>query len=668
MQTELFSASKLFTENLFRIPDYQRGYSWTEKQLKDFWNDIDQLEEGKNHYTGVITLETVSFPLYQRWDDDLWIIESKRYTPYYVVDGQQRLTTVIILLQVILEKISEHETLNYSSKADIRKKFIFESKDSGISRSYLFGYEKDNPSYEFLKTDIFLEQSDAHSTSEQTIYTHNLSYAKQFFMDRLSSSNISSLETVFTRVTQNLLFNIYTISEDIDVCVAFETMNNRGKPLSHLELLKNRLIFLSTKFRVDQVEKDKLRSVINECWKTAYHYLGKNKKRPLNDDLFLETHFFTYFGPQLLNKGEDEKFGMTLWKYKEDDYYKDYLLEEIFTSRRLSEPYEPPSQPLQPLSIDVLYEYAQNLKNCVHIYYHLFNPSQTLHSDDEKISLERLRRLDGGKLSVLLVALYQLEQNGGARARVLILLERILFLFGISPYIRDLERISLQELGVKLSSKQITTEDTELLLREHLEMALRKVQFASIFAGWTKGYGYYGWKNVKYFMFEYEQELLGQSRTKREKLIWDEFEKENFEEDYRTVEHIYPQKVVDDCWKKPFSQYTVKERNVLKHSIGNLVPLSKPKNSSLQNKCFAAKKGDEINKVGYAYGCYSEIEVSQALNWNPMEILLRGLKLLEFMERRWGFVLGTKQDKIKALGLQFVAKKEVQLHESDRGM
>jgi Protein of unknown function (DUF1524) len=159
-------------------------------------------------------------------------------------------------------------------------------------------------------------------------------------------------------------------------------------------------------------------------------------------------------------------------------------------------------------------------------------------------------------------------------------------------------------------------------------------------------------------MFEYEQELLAKSRTNREKLIWDEFIREDFETDYRTVEHIYPQKVVDDCWKKPFARYLVKERNILKNSIGNLVPLSKPKNSSLQNKCFVEKKGSASNKVGYAYGCYSEIEVSQAVDWTPKEILTRGIRLLEFMERRWGFHLGTKQDKIKALGLQFVANRE----------
>jgi hypothetical protein len=53
------------------------------------------------------------------------------------------------------------------------------------------------------------------------------------------------------------------------------------------------------------------------------------------------------------------------------------------------------------------------------------------------------------------------------------------------------------------------------------------------------------------------------------------------------------------------------------------------------------------------YGCYSEIEVSQATDWRAKEILERGIRLLEFMERRWGLALGTRDGKIKALGLQF---------------
>ena len=40
MDSQLQSISKIFTEKLYRIPDYQRGYAWEEKQLKDYWNEI----------------------------------------------------------------------------------------------------------------------------------------------------------------------------------------------------------------------------------------------------------------------------------------------------------------------------------------------------------------------------------------------------------------------------------------------------------------------------------------------------------------------------------------------------------------------------------------------------------------------------------------------------
>jgi len=60
MDSSLCTLSKLFTEKLFRIPDFQRGYSWTERQLKDFWSDIEQINEDQRHYTGVLTLEPVN--------------------------------------------------------------------------------------------------------------------------------------------------------------------------------------------------------------------------------------------------------------------------------------------------------------------------------------------------------------------------------------------------------------------------------------------------------------------------------------------------------------------------------------------------------------------------------------------------------------------------------
>jgi len=121
VQTELYSLSKIFTENLFRIPDYQRGYSWGETQLKHFWTDILLLDSGRDHYTGVLTLEEADTQTTEKWVEDSWIITSKRYQPYFVVDGQQRLTTSLILLQCILEKAGPDLELNYSTTEEIKK-------------------------------------------------------------------------------------------------------------------------------------------------------------------------------------------------------------------------------------------------------------------------------------------------------------------------------------------------------------------------------------------------------------------------------------------------------------------------------------------------------------------------------------------------------------------
>jgi hypothetical protein len=80
--------------------------------------------------------------------------------------------------------------------------------------------------------------------------------------------------------------------------VAFETMNNRGKKLSDLELLKNRLIYLTTLYddkELDPAERKSMRDTINDAWKEVYYQLGRNKTKPLNDDEFLQAHWTMYF-------------------------------------------------------------------------------------------------------------------------------------------------------------------------------------------------------------------------------------------------------------------------------------------------------------------------------------------------------------------------------------
>ncbi len=91
------------------------------------------------------------------------------------------------------------------------------------------------------------------------------------------------------------MFDIKVIAKELDIFVVFETMNNRGKELTNLEKLKNRLIYLSTLMSgVKENEKEQLRNEINTVWKSCYEYLGKDKTNSLPDDIFLRNHFVLY--------------------------------------------------------------------------------------------------------------------------------------------------------------------------------------------------------------------------------------------------------------------------------------------------------------------------------------------------------------------------------------
>lgn len=663
MQSELKSLSKIFSETIFRIPDYQRGYAWNEKQLKEFWNDIEQLPDGKGHYTGVLTLEPTEKEQYSKWEDDQWIIESKSYTPLYVVDGQQRLTTSIILISCIIETIPNDTLINFDEKKDISKKYISDSKDKGVSYSYIFGYEKDNPSYEFLKQKIFGHTSNNHSTPEDTSYTKNLIFAKDFFSNKLKTLTLSEIETIFTKLTQKFLFNIFYIEKELDVFVTFETMNNRGKPLSHLELLKNRLIYLSTKFDDDNIEKSQLRKSINETWKTVYHYLGRIQNSKFDDDSFLKAHFIFHYGKQIREEESvDERKNFAIYRMmREDGDYKQYLLDKIFNPKRLSTtPSSPSSQNSKvckydkKIELSEVHEYIKSIKSLIEIYYKVAAPQ---YSDFDSATKEVLHQIDRiGSFGFFILTLVLLRNKSKKTVENLKLIERAAFLSQIRRYhFSELDHFNLtidKESGAK------SIDDIVIYIKKMIDRFSESKEIKDALRNIGKSNGYYDWAALKYFMYEYEQHLLKSTKSSRQILDW---EFDNFEEystDYRTVEHICPQKATHPYWKEKLEKYSTSERQKIRNSIGNLLPVSQPKNSSLGNKSFDDKKGTATNQVGYFYGCLSEVQVAQSPDWGPKEILARGIVLLSFLEKRWDIPLGDIAEKIDILGLNFILERE----------
>jgi hypothetical protein len=482
---------------------------------------------------------------------------------------------------------------------------------------------------------------------EETIYTHNLFFAKEYFIKKLKELSKKELEIVFRKVTQNLLFNIYSITSDIDVFIAFETMNNRGKPLSNLELLKNRLIYLSTKFEVDENEKAQLRKRINDSWKAVYHYLGRNKERPLKDDLFLMNHFMIYFGHEIeTDENLNSPRARRLRSYYRDNY-EDYLLEQKFNLKNLY------LEDDRKLTINDVNTYIESLQKSVEVWFSIFNPTLTKDfEDDEKLFLDKLYRLGLGHFAPVLLICHLKKPNKSTRIKLLKTLERFSFLSMLTSYRYFMPLWELNKYAIQIAKGDLSIVEFEKQLTNTIEATISSKDFHNDLSKKFAYEGFYEWSGIRYFLFEYEIHLKENSKTKRQKIDWQQYANE--QEDYVTIEHIYPQTPKEDCWKNLFNTYGIKERRILNNSLGNLLPLSKPKNSSLQNKCFLDKIDNDENQIGYRYGSYSENEVSKLSDWTPKDILERGIKLLEFAENRWNMPLGDRKTKAKILNLEFL--------------
>ncbi len=667
MNEQLITLSKVFTDRIFRIPDYQRGYAWTEKEVTEFWNDLLRLSNGKNHYVGVLTLEPVQENIYNQWVDDLWLIKSKRFAPYYIVDGQQRLTTSILLIKSIINFMTQNkiDKLNYTNAADITKRFISESKDENKSNSYLFGYEVANPSYSYLTDYVYCGKNPDKFANKETTYTLNLKNALVFFENKLKQLNRKQLELIYTKITQHFLFNTYEISSDIDVYVTFETMNNRGKPLSYLELLKNRLIYLSTLFSVSDDIKARLRRDINECWKDIYHVLGQGRLNYLPDDEFLDAHFHINFCHQL---NEIEK------KYRrKSEYYLpnmplyDYLLDEYFVTEKISD---------NTLKTNDIIEYIDSLKESIKTWYVFNNPDDSGYSESiieylKKISFlfrpQRIRdrRYMGGERAnpykVLLLVCLQYAKDDRTLLKFLKIFERYLFLRDFIPYEcfnRDfsLLNIDINDILIKLDKGDLTLAGVSEKIDKITGGIADNETINKNLISYYKRNGFYNENFLRYFLCEYEVSLVNASKANIEKLNRSIY----FGKGYDSIEHIYPQRARHNYWLELFEIYNQKQKTSLRNSLGNFVAVSETKNGRLGNKPFPEKKNGNQNLVGYRYGTYAEIELTEFDDWGAEEIKKRGLKLVYFLQDRWKYKIGNStSDKLDFLGLTFFKAKKL---------
>jgi len=670
MANELQPLSLLFQNRLFRIPDYQRGYAWQQSQLADFWDDLINLQQDRYHYTGLLSLKLLGRKETKDWGSDLWMVD-KGFKACHIVDGQQRLTTFVILLNEIIcfvRELDENKgkkddeiVLGYDTLKDVVAKYIYQSRPPmNQITTYLFGYEVDNPSADYLRYKIFGEPY--FGTVNETYYTKNLKFAKSFFRENLTAlyenEGIEGINNLYLKLTLKLMFNIHEIDNDYDVFVAFETMNNRGKKLTNLELLKNRLIYLTTLYsdeKFDEMEKSHLRKQINDAWKEVYFQLGRNENVPLSDDDFLRAHWTIYFAYSR-RKGDDYiRFLLNKFSAKNIFEKKTVLMSELPDGYVMDTDYEEEDDvgdtetetiEVSKLAPTEIADYVNSLKNMAKYWYDTFFPAQSENlTKEEQIWVDKLNRIGIGHFRPLVtVIISRRDFSPEERIESFKAIERFIFIcfrlgnfnasFCSSEYYRASRSLNLNEMTLEdLVSDIVETTDA------NIEYAIPNF-VTKIEKYFSNGGGFYYWNSIRYFLYEYETSLAQKNNIDRIG-SWEMFTKT--EKDKVSIEHILPQTPSKYYWQNQYRQFTDEEVEMLAGALGNLLPLSQSVNSSLQNDSFYDKKTTKAGRRGYENGCHSEIEVAKYNDWTAENIYTRSKELLEFMENRWEFSFNNEQ-------------------------
>lgn len=676
---ELQSLSQIFQNRIFRIPDYQRGYAWQGPQLCDFWEDIVNLQSDRYHYTGLLSLKSLNQEESKKLaNDDVWLLQSG-YKACHIVDGQQRLTTFVIMLNEIIEftsklpensgKADDEIYLGFENIKDIKAKYISRKRPpDGLIITYMFGYENDNPSAEYLKYKVLGQEYGG--TIKETYYTKNLKYAKEFFGKELQAyyekKGIEGIAELYKKLTLQLMFNIHEIEDDYDVFVAFETMNNRGKRLTNLELLKNRLIYLTTLYPpdiLDDTNEVALRELINRAWREVYYQLGRNENDLLSDDEFLRAHWIMYYSYSRKRGDDYIKFLLRKFSHKsifeniiEVDSDEEEMNSGIMDQQDDDDDIEVEAAPevvteefLQPKEI---MNYVNSLNETAEYWYYTFYPEKcTEITEEEQVWIDKLNRIGIGYFRPI-VAVSLIPRLGITKEERLAFyqaVERFIFItfrmamyqssYKSSDYYRKTREVYMGNM--KLSD---VTDDLTNTTNENTGDAVR-VFVTRMNRRFISQDGFYSWRELRYFLYEYEYSLA--SKYKLDKLSWAVLTK--VVKDKLTVEHILPQTPTKLYWRNNFRQFTPDEIKALSASLGNMLPLSQSINSKLQNDSFDDKKAR-----GYSNGCHCEVEISKEDCWDAQHIYDRGMKLLEFMESRWNFKFEDVKQKEDLLHVSFV--------------
>src|SRR6185437_4765734 len=227
------------------IPLFQRPYSWDSKQWTTLWQDLAELcedEKPRNHFIGsIVTIPSKSVP--------------EGVTKFILIDGQQRLTTLLVLLAVIRDK-ARNQPGNLPDKID----------DLLLKNRHQEGTDV----YKLLPTQMNRDRGDFSTimSGEEILKDGKISRAYEFFEKRLRLQPEIDLEHLYNVIRNNLVLVSIVLDKDDNPYLIFESLNAKGERLTQADLIRD---FIFMRIHVNEQER-----MFNEQWRPMQERLGEN--------------------------------------------------------------------------------------------------------------------------------------------------------------------------------------------------------------------------------------------------------------------------------------------------------------------------------------------------------------------------------------------------------
>lgn len=288
LDTKTFTLNEILGNGkIYFVPQFQRDYSWEQDHLDDLWNDLLNIYNANEaHYMGSIVLQIKSDPSEKQ---------------FWIIDGQQRFTTLSLLTLAIINKIkalSEAgiDTAQNTERADLLMKQYIGQKD---------------PSSLLYSSKLFLnENNDGFYQQRLLTFRNPVNYSKlidsdkllwdafQYFIKQVNDlfkleTNGEKIASFLTKTVGELLkFIQITVVDELNAYTVFETLNSRGVELTSTDLLKNYLFSLVAKSSNDlQAVKLQWKKVIDAIGLKEFpiflrYYLNARSSIVTKDQLF----------------------------------------------------------------------------------------------------------------------------------------------------------------------------------------------------------------------------------------------------------------------------------------------------------------------------------------------------------------------------------------------